>query len=210
MIQVTERGLVADRDTIAIRREQFGRSRFAELPQLLEPPLLGRILDVLDHGTWDRYVHDGIGVDEISRSAVLTILRFLSNDPKFLAMMGDITGCGPFTWFGGRVYRMLAQADHQDSWHGDVENGPVAMSINLSPRGYHGGRFQLRKRRSTQLLVDFANTGAGDAILFATANDLEHQVTPVEPGEPKVAFAGWFAAGPSSLHDRLKETRVSG
>jgi hypothetical protein len=56
-------------------------------------------------------VHDGIGVDEISRSAVLTILRFLSNDPKFLAMMGD-TPVRPLpgSWTGDR---MRTQAEAQ-------------------------------------------------------------------------------------------------
>jgi hypothetical protein len=205
MIQVTQAGVVADRGAISGLCEQFNRQSFALLPRLLDPALLARVSEGLDRGTWDIRVHDGIGVEEISRSTAVALLLLLANDPEFLALIADITGCGPFTWFGGRIYRMIGGTDHHDSWHDDVGNGLVAMSLNLSPRGFRGGVFQMRERTSSHLLADYANTGLGDAILFRISADLKHRVTVVEPGEPKVAFAGWFDAGRPSFRHRLHE-----
>jgi hypothetical protein len=61
----------------------------------------------------------------------------------------------------------------------------------------------MRDKRTDRMLVDVANTGLGDAMLFRISEHLVHRITPVEGDAPKTAFAGWFEAGPSSMVSRM-------
>ena len=62
----------------------------------------------------------------------------------------------------------------------------------------------MRKQGSKRLLVQIANTGLGDAMLFRISGNLEHRVTEVTGDQPKTAFAGWFQSGELDLASRLK------
>jgi hypothetical protein len=46
------------------------------------------------------------------------------------------------------------------------------MSVNLSPLPYAGGVFQMRERESVCSIVEFANIGWDDAILFRVSGRL--------------------------------------
>ena len=46
------------------------------------------------------------------------------------------------------------------------------------------------------MLIQVANTGLGDAIIFRLRSDLEHLATDVEGTIEKTAFAGWFRSSP--------------
>src|SRR6202035_2809333 len=103
-------------------------------------------------------------------------------------------------------YRMRPELGHYDLWHNDVlDNRVIGMSLNLSPRGYSGGLFQLRARGSDRVLIDIANTGFGDGIIFRISSDLEHRVSAVEGAEPKTAFAGWFRNAQSDFFSEIRE-----
>jgi hypothetical protein len=98
---------------------------------------------------------------------------------------------------------MKADAGHTDKWHDDtIEGRLIAMSLNLSPRGFEGGLFQMREAKSNRMLLEIANTEPGDALLFRLSNNLQHRVTDVQPGEPKTAYAGWFNTQ-KSMKERL-------
>jgi len=132
-------------------------------------------------------------------------LHLIANASVLLEAVHEITACGPFTWFGGRVYRMLPNSDHHDSWHDDAMDGRlVGLSVNLSERRYLGGLFRLRERGSNRALVEIANTGMGDAILFRISDQLEHEITSVHGRESKTAFAGWFKSNEPTLLRRLQ------
>jgi hypothetical protein len=101
------------------------------------------------------------------------------------------------------------KAGHTDDWHDDTSDGRLlAMSINLSPRGYQGGVFQMRESKSHWTLMEIANTGLGDALLFRVSSDLQHRVTEVQTGEPRTAFAGWFHSTKESMRERLNGQKV--
>jgi hypothetical protein len=104
---------------------------------------------------------------------------------------------------------MIPALGHYDSWHDDdFQNRLIGMSINLSPIGYEGGLFQMRKRKSDDILAQIANTGFGDALIFRISGDLEHRVAGVEGTEPKTAFAGWFQPDlPEYLGDLLERAK---
>jgi hypothetical protein len=198
--------VVADRKDVERLCGDFQEKGCVRLPSLLEPALLTYVLDSLTLGRWNAYAQEGFDSEhQLEEGPALSLLHFVANWPAFFEVAGGITGCGPFTWFGGRVYRMASNAGHYDSWHNDNTDGRlIAMSVNLSPRRYGGGLFQMRERGSKQLLVEIANTGLGDAILFRISENFLHRVTDVEGEEPKTAFAGWFSATAPSLTDRLR------
>ena len=200
MIQLQKSNVVADRQDMERLKIEFQEKQCVLLPKLLEPRLLDFILDHLERGLWRDEIHHGIGVELVLEdAAVRGLLHFLANAPAFLKIVKEITGCGPLSHFGGRVYRFVPNSGHYDSWHNDDGNGRlIAMSLNLSPRGYEGGVFQLREWASQRILAEIANTGWGDATLFRISTKLDHRVTEVTGEKPKTAFAGWFKSeGPN-------------
>ena len=196
MIQLRKSHVVADRKDIERWKVEFQEKHCVLLPKLLEPPLLDVLLERLEQGHWCDKVHEGIGIEVVLEdSRARGLLHFVVNAPAFLSTVQEITGCGPLTQFRGRIYRFIPDSGHHDSWHNDDGNGLVGLSLNLSPRGYEGGVFQLREWSSKRILAEIANTGWGDATLFRISRQLDHQVTDVIGANPKTAFAGWFKSG---------------
>jgi hypothetical protein len=206
MIQLKRFGSVLDFGDVEQLRLEFREKHCVLLPMLLEPSLLDFLLQRLSQAQWRDMKHEGIGTEVVSDDPpALSLLHFLANRPAFLDAVGQISGCGGVTWFGGRVYRFIPNSGHHDSWHDDnMEGRQVGMSINLSERGYDGGVFELRERQSKRILIRVANTGLGDATLFRISRDLKHQVTEVTGEMPKTAFAGWFQSGKQDLLSRLR------
>jgi len=200
MIQLGKSRVVADPQDIERCRIEFDEKHCVLLPKLLEPPLLDFLLERLEQGLWQDRVHEDIGNEVVLEDASAGgLLHFVANAPAFLKIVEEITGCGPLTQFEGRIYRFVPNSGHYDSWHNDNGNGRlVAMSLNLSLRGYEGGVFQLREWSSKRMLAEIANTGWGDATLFRISGELEHQVTEVTGEQPKTAFAGWFKSEDSN------------
>ena len=88
---------------------------------------------------------------------------------------------------------MLPGGEHEISWHNDLMPGRmVAMSINLTPRPFSGGAFEIREQGSPDVLRQVANTGFGDAVLFRVHPTLQHRVGRVEGEIARTAYAGWF------------------
>ena len=200
MIQLTRSGLASHRTSdIETLRAQFSDQQCVQLPRFLDPDLLARLQEQVDHAQFDDRVHDDIGRELcMTSNAALSWLYFLANDPEVFRMVQQVTGCGPIGCFTGRVYRMLPGPGHYDSWHTDaLEHRVVGMSVNLGRGIYTGGVFELRELRSQKLLSEVANTGPGDAILFRISRDLAHRVTPVAGIADKTAFAGWFRSEPA-------------
>jgi len=206
MIQLKKSGSVLDFGDIERLNAKFAETQCILLPTLVEPCLLDFLLRRMEAGQWRVKVHEGIGTEVIlDDPPAVHLLHFLANTPAFLSAVHQITGCTLPTWFGGRVYRFSPNSGHYDSWHDDFQDGRlIGMSLNLSPRGYSGGIFQLRERKSKSMLTEVANTGWGDATLFRISRELQHQVTDVTGDEPKTAFAGWFQSGPPTLQQYLR------
>jgi hypothetical protein len=196
MIQLRRAGLVADREDVERLRIQFAEMHWVRLTSLLEQQLLSRVLSDIEQGNWrESGAARFYSESNLEPGPALSLLKFVTNSPKFLEVISEITGCDSLNWFDGRVYRMQSNAGHKDEWHNDTgKNRQVAMSLNLSPRGYGGGVLQMREAKSHRMIAEIANTGLGDAVLFRLSKDLEHYVTDVQAGEPKTAFAGWFSA----------------
>ena len=207
LIRVRRSGVSLETSGLAELRARFEVSHCVRLEGLLDSDLLNFLVDRLERGTWSERVHDGIGIEHVlDEDPALHMLLFLTNAPAFRGAVQAVTGCRPLVQFNGRVYRMVPSRGHYDDWHDDMTNERlVGMSLNLSPRGYTGGTFQLRQRATHAQLAELANTGFGDAILFRISPDLEHRVTDVEGTDAKVAFAGWFRRETTDLFSMLRE-----
>jgi hypothetical protein len=208
VIQLTRSGAVisATGDEVTRLRRQFDREQCILLPRLIEADLLRRIQRRIDESEFRPFIHEGIGHDsDLVDEFTVHMLFFLTNDPRFLQIVREITACTAIEAFHGRVYRMDPASSNMDSWHDDwVENRLIGMSLNLSKHPFQGAAFQLRDGRSNRILHEVANTGCGDAIVFRLADHLQHRNTEVTGTAPKTAFAGWFRSHQPDYHSWMR------
>ena len=213
MVQLTRSGPVISPAVPHLDRlrTQFDGEHCIRLPGFIDAELLRFIQKQIEHAGFDVCVHENIGVElTLAEDITLSLLLFLSNDPKLFEVVRQVTRCDHIGSFMGRVYRMAPGAGHYDSWHSDTAaHRLIGMSVNLGAHSYDGGVFRLREVSSKKLLCEVANTGPGDAIVFRIAKHLEHCVTTVEGTVPKTAFAGWFKSEPE-FRALLTRTETAG
>jgi hypothetical protein len=190
----------------AAARAHFDAHHWIKVRGLLAPALLREVQDGLRRATFVEVRHDTVTPPSIDvcmePNATSAMLEFLCNDPAVFRAVESLTGCSPLTRFNGFVYRLAPATGHHHNWHNDlVHNRRVAMSINLEPEPYEGGRLQMRIRETGDVIEDVENVGPGDAILFRIDAALQHRAMPVTAGV-KTAFAGWFRTA-ASLRDDL-------
>lgn len=195
-------------------RDTFDRQKYLKLPAFVEPGLLASLIDELDKTAFYERVHEGIGTELCAVPGLVSgTLEMLMNDPVLHQTVSAITDCGPIGCFQGRVYRLVPNTGHYDSWHSDVgEDRLVAVSINLGRERYEGGRLQIRYADTTDVLSEVTNPIAGDAVMFRVHPTLRHRVDPVVGAAPRTAYAGWFRSQPdfaALLIERLNERRLS-
>jgi hypothetical protein len=189
MIELRKDGVVADREDVERLSSQFEKTHWVLLRDLLDPELLSLALSYIEQGQWLENRVLGFYYD-LEVGPALQLLHFMSNTPKFLETISEITGCNSLSWFDCRLWKMAPNLGHTDEWHSDATEGRlIAMSLNLSPRGYQGGLLQIREAKSHRMLAEIANTGLGDAILFLVSKAFEHRVNEVPNGEATIAFA---------------------
>lgn len=129
------------------------------------------------------------GIQPVSRALELALRR-----EPLLRWLGRVAGCGPLVRVEGEVAEHRAGGEDYLSWHQDVHKPgrKLALVIDLSNLRYEGGAFELRDRRSKQLLIQHHHHEPGSALLFRIAANLEHRVLPVTSGGPRRVFACGF------------------
>jgi hypothetical protein len=179
-------------------REWFRAHGYLKLRGLIEPRLLGSLLDAIDRTGFRNRVHEGIGIELCAEEGpASSALEFLMNDPALATTISRITDCGAIGCFEGRVYRLMPRSGHYDSWHSDVgQDRLVAMSINLGRAPYEGGVLQIKRADGAAILGEVENPTMGDAVIFKVHPSLRHRVGAVEGTEPRTAYAGWYRAAP--------------
>jgi hypothetical protein len=203
LIQVGRLGVrIAAPEQLDAARERFVRDRCVRLEGFVAPDLLSWIHQHVGAAPFDRFVHPLPGGDVVElvmqSAAVESRLHFLVNDPRLFAAVERITGCARVGRYLGRVYQMVPALGHRDDWHHDVDGNRLAtLSVNLTGAPFEGGVLQIMEWQRRAMIHQVANTGPGDAILFAIGMDLRHRVTEVTGTVPKVAFAGWFEREPA-------------
>lgn len=196
--QLTLRGPRLRDDSIGIEHmaAEYRERRCVLVPQLLAPPLLHWVQDQIAAATLVAADHPGLDSTELrlENGTAAGLLAFLVNDPVMLRFVEAVSGRPLLTRFKGRVYSRVPGV-HQDAWHDDIApDRLVGMSVNLSTAVYEGGLFEMREADTLRPLGSLANTGFGDAILFAIDDALQHRVSPLRGTVAKTAYAGWFGA----------------
>ncbi|HEX8172855.1 MAG TPA: 2OG-Fe(II) oxygenase [Thermoanaerobaculia bacterium] len=210
VIEATRGGVfLRDRAALAAMRETFARQHVVRLPGFVAPELLAAARAHIERGTFAPRADEGIAVElALAENRALDLLLFVMNAPAMTAALGEIAGVHVPSTFVGRIYRFDPAVAHHDSWHDDSASGArlAGMSVNLG-EPFAGGEFQIREKARPDDVVTIANTGAGDAILFAIASHLEHRVRQVEGAAAKTAFAGWFVRSEKDYWTLLREAR---
>lgn len=200
-------------EEIADLRSQFQKNDYIRLPNLIDPKLLEELYSQIEIANWENRTHDGIGVELcLNDPGLVSIINFLFNDHRFFRAIQTITDCQTIGCFQGRIYRMIPNSGHYDSWHTDIgEDRLIALSLNLGKDPYEGGTLQLQQRKTPGPIIEASNLHFGQAILFRLSNDLKHRVTNVVGTTAKTAFAGWFKSSPdlsSTLTELSQLNRV--
>ena len=198
IVQIARGGVSIESRASALRalREQFASERVLRLPAFFGGDLLSTVTRRLRQARFKDRIAARVfppAVDLKLDDADLTgLLHFVMNDPAVIQFVADVSSTQP-TGFVGSVYRIAPGMGHRDSWHSDVDgNRLVALTLNLSEEPFDGGELEMRERGAQQPLWRLANTGPGDALLFAIAPHLEHCIRPMTGTAPKTALAGWF------------------
>jgi hypothetical protein len=196
--QLTFQGpkLQAGPDSVEALSREFQDHRCVTVPQLLSPALVSWLHQQLASAAFVARSHAGMESTELCLEdcTCLGLLAFLVNDPLMLRFVEQVSGQPALTRFMGRVYSRVPGV-HGDAWHDDIRpDRLVGMSINLSAGVYGGGVFEIRETATQRPLGAIANTGFGDAILFAIDEALQHRVSPLSGTIAKTAYAGWFGA----------------
>jgi hypothetical protein len=181
---------------IAGFRERFARERVLRLPGFFSGDLLATVTRRLRRARFKERVATRVyppAIDlKLDDADLIGLLHFVMNDPAVIRFVADVSATAP-SGFVGSVYRIAPGMGHRDSWHSDVDgNRLVALTLNLSEAPFDGGELELREHGKRTPLWRIANTGPGDALLFALAPDLQHRIRPMRGTHVKTALAGWF------------------
>ena len=148
--------------------------------------------DVREGGVWSRELT--MRDDE----PLVTAFVLLLNQPRLFKAIAELTGSKrEIRIFEGRCFKRVPNSNHFDSWHNDRQPGRLyGLSINLSQKPVEGGAFQIRSKKTGEILRTVPPSRFGDAHLFRVHRSLEHKVSSVQGTEPRCVYAGWFCAGP--------------
>ena len=197
-MQLTLAGLQGSTDDAELARQQaaFSRQQALLLPGFLAPELLTLIERLLPAAEFQPRVESGVEIEmKLGNGVLRHALLFALNEPRAFTWARAVTGCGPVECFYGRIFfrQRVDGPGHHFPWHDDAVDGRlIGLSMNLSRVPFTGGVFQLREKATHRTLLEHANTGYGDAMLFRVSRDLEHHVTRVTSDTPRLTFVGWF------------------
>lgn len=191
-----------DKKSIEQYKAEFTNTGCVFLPGLLEHKVLQNFINKLSKTPFEtKYETEQAGkfgkvLYVPPQSPVMYAFHMLFNNAELFTAIEAVTGCGQIGNFAGRIHRSEEAENHKIDWHGDnADNRLLAMTLSLGEERYTGGRFEMRKKGSSQLLREFGQLEAGDAIIFKIAPDLEHRLTELETGRRTVGV-GWFRSEP--------------
>jgi hypothetical protein len=179
-------------------QEEFEKSKCIYLPNLIEENSLRRLLEKIEKITFETKL-EADGQYKFGKilfipqeEPIIFIFNMIFNDQELFDFLQTITKSKKINNFNGRIHRSVGLQDHEIDWHGDnADNRLLAMTISLGIDQYTGGFLQIREKVSKNILDEFGQLNAGDAIIFQISPDLEHRLTKVESGTRTVGV-GWF------------------
>lgn len=206
MVQISQNGfLISDIEKIAKLKDMFAIQHCVVLPNFLEQSLVERIIKFLETAKFYSNAH----IDNLQQEfatdltvceneIVLHQLNLLLNNQKLFRAIEEITNCQTINSYAGRIYRNNPNTEHQLEWHDDTESKErlIGISVNLNTKNYKGGIFQIRERKSKNIVCEVACGNTGDAHIFRISTELQHRVTKIIGNHHRTAAAGWFNSYP--------------
>jgi 2OG-Fe(II) oxygenase superfamily len=152
-----------------------------------------------------RFVSDTVeqlGHRWIERPSIIgEAIQLALNRPVLLSWLKAVTGCIAEGRIEGRLVETRPGGEDHLSWHRDTIRGgryEFGITLHLRPCRYEGGAFEMRDSKTKQPLFRHYPADAGDMLIFEVDPRSEHRVTPVETGEARLVFTGWFIANSNS------------
>jgi 2OG-Fe(II) oxygenase superfamily len=199
MLQIAAKGVQIDNapDVVAELRRQFNAFHVLVFPQALEPEHLASLQSLLSRSQFEPRQVPKVGDQEIESPAVVArALSFSLGHRALIGWINQITGSTVSRHLTGGLARHRADPLHQLAWHDDHLDAPVrqlAITMNLSSTAYEGGDFEMRYKGHEDILFSHHHGEPGSLLLFRVDRRLEHRVTAVASGGPRLVYAGWFA-----------------
>jgi len=189
-----------------IAQQQPPEARFAQTRAMLcrdaiEPGFFEAIRRLITRAEFVPEMVERVGDREIEtpdragRALSLALRR-----AQFMQWISATTGCGSISSVEGRVVQTRSGSSQELRWHDDLNDARrrLAITLDLSDSPYEGGDFELRHKKTREVLFRHRHTSPGSVLIFSIAADLEHRVLPVMSGGPRRVYAGWFVSEPAS------------
>lgn len=168
----------------------------------IEPELLSHLANAASKAHFVSDTVEHLGHRWIERPSVIgTAIQLALNRLELINWLKSVTGCTASGGIEGRLVESRPGGEDHLSWHRDtVPNAryEFGLTLHLRPCRYDGGAFEMRDSKSKQSLFRHYPADPGDLLIFEVDHRSEHRVTPVESGEARLVFTGWFIAGPTN------------
>lgn len=201
--------ILADAATNAAIADAIATQGGAVFHDVLAPDLLASLMEVAGKAPFRQVDLQEFGLrgNDLSVPSSLPFCLALGR-PVFMHWLEQVTGCDPVAHIEGHLVQMLA--GNNLGWHRDAGLGirRLAMVINLTTEPYEGGRFELRRKSTQEPMFAYHAGALGSLAVFRLGLDLQHQVTTVTAGGPRISFTGW-ARGPWVEADRARHVALA-
>jgi hypothetical protein len=179
--------------------ESFKRHRAIAFSDMIDPAFFRQLLQLCGRAQFVTDLETDIAQRQretpgIAGGALALALK--RND--LLRWLEKATGCEPLHSTFGRVMQIVPGGAHRLDWHDDLPEDPtrrLGITINLSENAYEGGLFEIRVKKTRQVLARHRHEMPGSVLIFDVSDELEHRVWPITAGGPRRIFTGWFLAG---------------
>lgn len=164
--------------------------------QAIEPELLSQLARAASKARFVSDTVEHLGHRWIERPSVIgSAIQLVLNRPALLDWLKIVTGCTATGAIEGRLVETRPGGEDHLNWHRDTLSNAryeFGMTLHIRPCQYEGGAFEMRDCKSKQPLFRHYPANAGDLLIFEVDHRSEHRVKPVESGEPRLVFTGWF------------------